>query len=502
MASCGDGFGALCFVLTRRPPMPEKPKTVTLEVPAELAAKIQAMLDHVADFQAKAKLPGADFAAAEVRLGELVADLEGADLGLMLAALDPTDERVEVDGRSYRRLNQDAAETYLGLRGSVRVNRGLYRDEHIRNGPTVVPLELRAGIAEGRYTPAAAKLAGVMAQEMPSRSADLVCRSADVLPQGRASHFRVGTAVGERWEEIREATEPALVEGMTLPDGVAAASVSVDRVSLAMAEPRPVTVEDKAAGVKKPIAVNYRMAFSGALTLYDADGEPMTAIRYAHVPEGGAVALENSMRRDLEILARRVPRLQVVTLADGAPEMQSILDRVTVNVPVEARLVDFWHLAEHLGEAIKSTGEEARDQLSDWKALLHERDDAIDIIEVDLKKRAENYAKDAVPGPLHSALTYVENRRERLRYASARAAKLPIGSGTVEATGKAIVEVRMKRPGARWTPVGAQAIMGLRALVTSSTERWDLALAQVLQTYTKTVTPLPARAKTTRRKAT
>ena len=39
MASCGDGFGALAFGLTRRPPMPAKPKTVTLEVPAELAAK-------------------------------------------------------------------------------------------------------------------------------------------------------------------------------------------------------------------------------------------------------------------------------------------------------------------------------------------------------------------------------------------------------------------------------------------------------------------------------
>ena len=100
---------------------------------------------------------------------------------------------------------------------------------------------------------------------------------------------------------------------------------------------------------------------------------------------------------------------------------------------------------------------------------------------------------------MHAALTYIQNRRDRLRYASARAAKLPIGSGTVEATGKAIVEVRMKRPGARWTPTGAQAIMGLRALVTSSTARWDLAIAQVLQTYTARVTPLQLRRKTARR---
>ncbi len=500
MTGCRIGLAVVSSGLTRRPLMSEKPKTVTLQVPVELAARIQAVLDHVAQFQAKAKGPVVDFAAAEVRLGELVAEFECGDLHMMLSALDPSDERVEVDGRSYQRLRQEAAETYLGLRGAVRVKRGLYRDESVRNGPTVVPMELRAGIAEGRYTPAAAKLAGVMAQETPSRSADLICRSAGVLPQGRASHFRVGTALGERWEEIREDVEPALAEAMDLPSGVVAASVAVDRVSLAMAEPRPLTAEDRAAGVKKPIAVNFRMAFSGALTLYDAEGEPLSTIRYAHVPDGGATALEDSLRRDLAILARRVPGLKVVTLADGAPEMQSILDRVTVNVPVAARLVDFWHLAEHLGEAIKALDRFPDDKLSDWKVLLLERDDAIETIEGELRAWATNYTVDAVPKPLHEALTYIENRRERFRYATARAAKLPIGSGTVEATGKAIVEVRMKRPGARWTPVGAQAIMGLRALASSSTARWDLAIARILQTYTAAVTPLPRRAKSPSRR--
>lgn len=52
-------------------------------------------------------------------------------------------------------------------------------------------------------------LAGVMAQEMPSHYADLVCRSAGVLPLVRASRFRVGSDLGERWEHIRECAEPA-----------------------------------------------------------------------------------------------------------------------------------------------------------------------------------------------------------------------------------------------------------------------------------------------------
>ena len=60
-------------------------------------------------------------------------------MGLMLATLNPTDERVEVDGRSYRRLPQGAAETYMGLRGAIRVEPGLYRDDSIRNGPRSCP---------------------------------------------------------------------------------------------------------------------------------------------------------------------------------------------------------------------------------------------------------------------------------------------------------------------------------------------------------------------------
>jgi hypothetical protein len=43
----------------------------------------------------------------------------------MLAALDASDERIEVKGVSYRRLNQESAETYLALRGAIRVKRTL-----------------------------------------------------------------------------------------------------------------------------------------------------------------------------------------------------------------------------------------------------------------------------------------------------------------------------------------------------------------------------------------
>lgn len=135
------------------------------------------MVDHLAVFREKA-LRGENphFGEAEKRVGELVAELECADMAAHLGALDPSEERVEVAGASYRRLHQESAETCLGLRGPVRVNRGLYRQEGVRNGPTVVPMELRAGIVEGWYTPTSAPRAA-LGRQATRRVSGISCGS-------------------------------------------------------------------------------------------------------------------------------------------------------------------------------------------------------------------------------------------------------------------------------------------------------------------------------------
>jgi hypothetical protein len=57
---------------------------------------------------------------------------------------------VEVDGERYHQALR-CATTSTSAAGPVRVERSLYRPS--QGGPTLCPLELRAGIIEGAWTP-------------------------------------------------------------------------------------------------------------------------------------------------------------------------------------------------------------------------------------------------------------------------------------------------------------------------------------------------------------
>ena len=63
---------------------------------------------------------------------------------------------------------------------------------------------------------------------------------------------------------------------------------------------------------------------------------------------------------------------------------------------------------------------------------------------------------------------YLRTNADRMRYPAFRAAGLPIGTGPVESAGKHLVQLRLKRPGARWSEPGAHALLALRARAAST----------------------------------
>ena len=80
--------------------------------------------------------------------------VEREGLAEELARLDVDLPAVTIEGEVYRQVVR-CEETYTSAAGPVRVMRSLYR--RLGEGErTLCPLELRAGIVEGRWTPLAA----------------------------------------------------------------------------------------------------------------------------------------------------------------------------------------------------------------------------------------------------------------------------------------------------------------------------------------------------------
>lgn len=459
---------------------------VAVHVPDRLAGAVEAFVAEVqsAVTAGTSSLDGVPFLDMERRINERASALVNAGMEAALESLDPRTSRIRVDGKVWTRMATYPVKV-LGLHGDLVVSRALYRQADVRNGPTIDPVSLRAGLLEC-VTPAAFAAIGRLQATMPSREAEDLCTELGVLPTSRSSLERIGSRVGQRVEAQAIEAEEAFFDDFEVPAEAKTLLVSVDRAAIPEEEPREPTAADIAAGTQRPVTVAWRMGFCAMWALYNDGGEIVFMRRYAHMAKGGAQAIELSLAGDThEILSAR-PDLRVVTVGDGAPEMQTLL-QAAAQGPDVTRLLDYWHLAEKLGAALAALGKGAVAMLDAYQAWLFEDDAAIQRVEADLRRRAAR--RRDPPEAVLQALTYIENNRDLMRYATARAQGLPIGSGGVEATCKTIVGMRMRRPGARWLYDGGQAVLRLRAATTSSPTVWAHEIQQLVASLQKEVTP-------------
>ena len=130
-------------------------------------------------------------------------------------------------------------------------------------------------------------------------------------------------------------------------------------------------------------------------------------------------------------------------------------------------IVDFYHASEHLGTAARAAYGEESAEARAWAAAQC------------------GALRDAGPAPVRAALAmlrpptpeaaavlrrergYFHTNAARMAYPQFRARGLPIGSGAIESAAKHVVQLRMKRPGARWSEGGAQAMLQVRCRLRS-----------------------------------
>jgi hypothetical protein len=462
---------------------------VTLELPDEVAAKVQEMLKRLEETTRAAQAMDGSPVDANAALASITeaTSLVGLELKRRaLQGLDVDAARVVIGGKPHTKVGRYEA-TYKTLEGEVTVTRNLYRENGKRNAKTVDLIGVRLGVVEDGWLPETATAMAYLLAQGTSREAEATARTLRRLPYSRSSFERVGHAVGVLHGIVRDDVEDALIARCEVPKKAHSLSVSLDRVAMPMEEPRRRPAgRPRRGAARKPVSFVYRMAYCGTLTLHDADGRALHTIRYGRMPKSDAVALSASLAADAAVLLGKQPKLKLCVLTDGAVELHTLLDEaLTAELPAVTvhRLVDYWHLVEKLGEAaVLIHGEaEGRNVLARWKVSLLNSAHAISHIINALERSGQASRRVGDKRPVGDALRYLRNHRERMEYSAARALGLPIGSGSIEATCKALVGQRFRRPGARWKEDTGQHVLDLRALALSDRfhDAMDLTLAQL-----------------------
>jgi hypothetical protein len=427
--------------------------------------------------------PADDFAQFECELHALFSQAEREILGEELARLDLDLPHVEIGGEVHHRAWR-GSETYLSAAGPVTVTRTLYRCGREK---AVSPMELRAGVMEGYWTPLAARQAlWVVSHLTPGEGEALFAELGNMCPS-KSTLDRLPKRLSERWEDAREDFEAALRTREDVPEAAVSLAVSLDGVMAPMkdAERQATRARQQAEGKRTRGPAGHREVGCGTLSFYDADGERLRTVRMARMPEANKRSLKAMIRAELSPILAARPALTLVKIADGAKDNWTFLHD---ELPAGVAVVDYYHAVNHLKAAFDSAyGEntpKAKSQFEKYRHIL--RDDTGGVGKV---LRALVHLRKTRPQRkrLATELAYFRKYRHQMCYAENRALNLPIGSGVVEAACKTLVTQRMKRSGMRWRHDGGQAILTVRSLVQS--DRFDHGWQLLARTYRVSVSP-------------
>lgn len=411
--------------------------------------------------------------------------------------------RVEVDGVVYKQ-HEPGVVRYYTLCGSADIERWTYREVGVQNGPTIVPLELAAGLVE-RTTPALGSRIALGYAKGHMRSCEEDMKSDHRCPPSRSTLERTAKAIGDEASKAARRIESRIRNAEALPEGTVAVSIGLDRTSVPMEE--TVSPGEKPAGRRKErvkpyertkperIDVNYRMAYVGTIAFHDSDGEVLATRRYAAAAdESPTERLVEPLMGDLRNALRRAPQLAVGVVQDGAPELWNLMSPALAAEPLVTHwyeAIDRYHLNERLAKALRLVEPNAgarEAKSSQWNDSLDEYDDAIDSIGMWLAERyieAVNRNDDEVAKELNDHLTYLDNNCNRMAYAHLYELGLPVGSGVTEGACKSVVQMRTNSCGQRWRPEGLSAVLTLRAVYLS--ERLPRFWAHLSRRYRKDV---------------
>jgi len=451
---------------------------------------VQQLGQFVLEWQTQWKTATPDFERFERDLHEQIMAIERELLTDALACYDVETEQIEVGGMRYRQA-LTSSETYLSASGPITVERHLYRPPG-RGSRSICPLELRAGIIRGYWTPRAARQAAfAMAHLTPGDSEALFGELGGMQPS-RPSLDRLPKELSEHWEVHRQEWEAGLRTQETVPPEAAVIAISVDGVTVRMkGGDRNAKQEQPGKHASGPSG--QKEASCGTVALYDAEETRLETVRYGRMPERRKVTLQQQLETETASILVVRPDLKRVLLADGAETNWRLLSEIdqACGLPSQpsVEIVDFCHACDHLKEGCDAAWGEStprsKAEFERLKILLKEEDNGAERV-IRVLKYHYGRTRGRKRERLKTQLTYFRNQRDRMHYAQYLRDGLPIASGVIEATCKTLVTQRLKQSGMAWTITGGQAILTLRSLIQS--DRWHSAWNLLRSDFRKSVT--------------
>ncbi len=400
---------------------------------------------------------------------------------------------VEVtDGHVVRRLPESHDRRYVSIFGELTISRVVYGT---REGQKIeeVPLDRRLGLPEGDFS--------YVLEDWSQR----LCLKESFAEAGHSLEMLLGLRLGRRTLEqmnrdvadyaagFRESIEPPSPEeeGPLLV-------VTADGKGVPMRKPESEGPRRHHRRGKGEKANKKRMACVGAVysiepfvrtaddildeVLRDECAKERPRPQHKHVwaemtreVEGQppVTAKDGVFCQLFDELAVRNPSQDhpVICLMDGE---RSLWDAREAYFPEAVGILDLFHVLERLwavAHCFHTEGSDEAKQFVEYRLrdLLQGR---VGYVISGLRKRlrAEKLSGQR-RGVVRSAVEYLANNREHMRYDEYLAAGYPIGSGVAEGACRHLVKDRMEQTGMRWTPAGAQAMLHVRALYLN--DQWE-----------------------------
>jgi hypothetical protein len=293
-----------------------------------------------------------DFDAFEREVRKRFNEAERECIGEELGRLDVRLPEVVIDGVRHRLVIRGTGQ-YITAAGPVSVLRHRYRAVG-SHGESECPLELRAGIVEGFFTPLAARMGLWAVTHLTQRESESLFQELGGMSPSRSTLDRLPKGLSQKREARRKKWENELRTQEEAVVGAAILAVSLDGVMAPMKEkkgPREARREQsQQEGKPTRGPTGYRELGCGCVSHYDEKGERLRTVRHARMPESKKQTLKRPLVADVENTFRQQPNLRWVKVADGALDNG---DFPAKDWPPGVEVVDFYHAAEHLKRAFE-----------------------------------------------------------------------------------------------------------------------------------------------------